>query len=391
MPSRVVAGRMVVTAVAAAAVAIAVPAAVSEPGGNAGSAPTQSSTAAPWGRTLHEASNDNFAADHSFAPGALGFDLAEVTSPADLGHLPPGVKALVWLGRCDGATPAFADTVRPYLHSPKVFGYYLLDEPDPNGRWKRMCPAAHLAAESDYLHRHDPGRKTFFLMMNLGMAARPDYTNRGDSYTPGNTHIDLVGIDPYPCRSELHGCDLSQIPTFVRAATSIGWPLSALVPVYQAFGGGRWRDDEGAPWLLPTPDQAASMLTLWQRLVPHPAFDQVYSWARSATTWPCPPRRRRFRRCSRSTTPRATTARTGRRPPGPGPDPGPGLSGSRRRRRPPRAAPGAGRCGAGGPSGRPGPGRVSGAGGGRRNRRRGRRRRTARRPARPRTAARRGR
>jgi hypothetical protein len=278
MPSRVVAGRMVVTAVAAAAVAIAVPAAVSEPGGNAGSAPTQSSTAAPWGRTLHEASNDNFAADHSFAPGALGFDLAEVTSPADLGHLPPGVKALVWLGRCDGATPAFADTVRPYLHSPKVFGYYLLDEPDPNGRWKRMCPAAHLAAESDYLHRHDPGRKTFFLMMNLGMAARPDYTNRGDSYTPGNTHIDLVGIDPYPCRSELHGCDLSQIPTFVRAATSIGWPLSALVPVYQAFGGGRWRDDEGAPWLLPTPDQAASMLTLWQRLVPHPAFDQVYSW-----------------------------------------------------------------------------------------------------------------
>lgn len=286
MASTVVTRRLLLTAVAAVVLAVALPAvAVDDPMSHALSGSGQGpglGTVAPVPPsappTLHEASNDNFDAAHRFAPGALGFDLAEVTSPADLNNVPSGVRALVWLGRCDGATPGFAAAVQPYLNSPKVFGFYLLDEPDPNGRWKKLCPAQHLAAESDYLHQHMPGTKTFFLMMDLGMAAAPDYTNRGDSYTPSNTHIDLVGIDPYPCRSELHGCDLGQIPAFVRAATSIGWPVSSIVPVFQAFGGGRWRDDNGAPWLLPTADQAAAMLAVWRQLVPHPVFDQVYSW-----------------------------------------------------------------------------------------------------------------
>lgn len=272
------AGRAVFTTVTAALLVLAVQtASLSEPGQTA--VPTTNlPPQRPGAVTLHEASNANFDAAQHFEPAALGFDLAEVANQAELDALPSGAEALVWVGRCDGVTPDFVQAVQPYLHSPKVFGYYLMDEPDPNGRWKPTCPASHLADESDYLHRHSPGRRTYFLMMDLGMAADPSYVNRGDFYSPANTHIDLVGIDPYPCRAELHGCDLNQIGTFLHAAESVGWPVSSVVPVYQAFGGGGWRDDRGFPWLLPTPDQAAQMLAVWRQFVPDPVFDQVYSW-----------------------------------------------------------------------------------------------------------------
>ncbi|MEY9874748.1 hypothetical protein ABH931_004248 [Streptacidiphilus sp. MAP12-33] len=278
MEGTALAGRASLTAVAAALLVLMVQtASLSEPVQN-GTPATAAPPARPGTATLHEASNTNFDTSQRFEPGALGFDLAEVATTAELDALPSGVKALIWVGRCDGVTPAFVDAVQPYLDSPKVFGYYLMDEPDPNGRWKPECPAANLAAESDYLHQHSPGRYTFFLMMDLGMAAAPSYVNRGDFYSPANTHIDLVGIDPYPCRAELHGCDLNQISTFLQAAQAVGWPLSDVVPVYQAFGGGGWRDDQGAPWLLPTPDQAAQMMAVWRQFVPNPVFDQAYSW-----------------------------------------------------------------------------------------------------------------
>ncbi|SEL49793.1 hypothetical protein [Streptacidiphilus jiangxiensis] len=278
MQGTALAGRASLTAVAAALLVLMVQtASVSDPV-QIGTPTTTPPAARPGTVTLHEASNTNFDAALGFGPGALGFNLAEVATTAELDALPSGVKALIWVGRCDGVTPAFENAVQPYLDSPKVFGYYLMDEPDPNGRWKPECPAGNLAAESDYLHQHSPGRHTFFLMMDLGMAAAPSYVNRGDFYSPSNTHIDLVGIDPYPCRAELHGCDLNQISTFLQAAQAVGWPLSSVVPVYQAFGGGGWRDDEGAPWLLPTPDQAAQMMAVWRQFVPDPVFDQAYSW-----------------------------------------------------------------------------------------------------------------
>jgi hypothetical protein len=227
---------------------------------------------------LHLAANQNFGPAGDFLPGALGFDLADVTTASDLAHLPDGVRALVWVGRCDGVTPGFIDAVRPYLGSSKVFGYYLFDEPDPTGRWKAVCPPAKLAAESDYLHQHSVGHRTFIIMMNLGSAAGPAFAEGSARYTPANTHVDLVGLDPYPCRSELSSCDYAGIDGYVRAAEAVGWGVGSIVPVFQAFGGGDWVDAAGGHWLLPTADQATAILSVWKRLVPDPVFDYAYSW-----------------------------------------------------------------------------------------------------------------
>src|ERR1700757_2232824 len=80
---------------------------------------------------LHFAPNGNFASNGDFLPGKVGFNLAEVTSVSALDTLPAGVKGLVWVGRCGGVDAPFLETVRPYAGSPNLFGFYLMDDPDP--------------------------------------------------------------------------------------------------------------------------------------------------------------------------------------------------------------------------------------------------------------------
>ncbi|MDP9223076.1 MAG: hypothetical protein M3P18_04340, partial [Actinomycetota bacterium] len=80
--------------------------------------------------------------------------------------------------------------------------------------------------------------------------------------------IDLFGIDPYPCRSELDGCNYSMVGRYVSAAVSAGIPRANIVPVFHAFGGGAWSDDGDGSYLLPTAEQAARLLNTWARQVP---------------------------------------------------------------------------------------------------------------------------
>ena len=150
-----------------------------------------------------------------------------------------------------------------------------MDEPDPTGQWNPLCPAANLRAESDWIHAHAPGAKTFIVMMNFDSSTSPTYAN---TYNPGNSHVDLYGIDPYPCRTEAGGCDYSMIPKAVAAAEATGIPAGSIVPVYQTFGGGGWSDDGGGRYTLPTDSQERQILSTWAQLVPHPAFDYAYSW-----------------------------------------------------------------------------------------------------------------
>ena len=86
--------------------------------------------------------------------------------------------------------------------------------------------------------------------MNLGASSAPTYAG---GYTPRNSDIDLYGLDPYPCRSELNGCNDNIITLAVKAAESAGIPEADIVPVYQAFGGGFFADDGGGQWILPLP------------------------------------------------------------------------------------------------------------------------------------------
>lgn len=220
--------------------------------------------------SLHYAPNANFDSMGNYAPGAAGFNLADVSSPGLMPYLPAGVKALVFLGLCNGADVTFVNTVTPYLGDAKVFGFYLMDEPDPTGKYQKLCPPANLKAESDWIHAYMPGAKTFIVLMSLGVDADPNYAG---SYTPANSDIDYFGLDPYPCKQEWSGCNFSVIPKSVLAAQSVGIPKAQLIPVYQAFGGGGY-----SAWLLPTQAQEQQILTMWGMFLPTPAWDYAYSW-----------------------------------------------------------------------------------------------------------------
>jgi hypothetical protein len=68
------------------------------------------------------------------------------------------------------------------------------------------------------------------------------------------------------------------IDRYVAAAESGGVPRDSMVPVYQAFGGGYWRDDGGGKYVLPSVEQMQQILKRWDAFLPAPMFDFAYSW-----------------------------------------------------------------------------------------------------------------
>jgi Putative Ig domain len=228
---------------------------------------------------LHYAPNGNFDSNGSYLPGADGFNLADVSDVGTLNSLPTGVMGLVWVGLCNGVDSTFTATIQPFIGNsngpfilnPKLFGFYLMDEPDPTGQYAPLCTATNLMAESNWIHAHLPGAKTFIVMMNLGTPTQPTYAN---TYNPSNTDIDLFGLDPYPVRPQFTGgVDYSVINAGVSAAEAEGIPASKIVPVYQVFGGGGY-----SSYTLPTPAQEQQALSTWGSVVPNAAFDYAYSW-----------------------------------------------------------------------------------------------------------------
>lgn len=233
--------------------------------------------AAPWPVTgMHYAPNGNFSATGRYLPAADGFNLADIESADrnELDRLPGRVRGLVWLGDCGGATAAFRSAVDAFAGDPRLYGFYIMDEPVPS-----TCPASHLLAEDSWIHAHVPGAKTFAILENLGSEASPTFAG---SYTPRDSGLDLIGLDPYPVRSEFRHPDYAEITEYVRLAEAKGWPLASIVPVYQTFGGGNYPDDVKGYWVLPTADQERTILALWAAVVPHPQFDFSYSWGSQA-------------------------------------------------------------------------------------------------------------
>ncbi len=211
--------------------------------------------------SLHYAANGNFV-NGQYAPGADGFNLADISSASQLSELPAGVKGLVYLGMTGGVTAAFQAAVTSFIGSSQVYGFYLADEPAPSA-----TTAGNLKAEADWIHAHDPGAKTFIVEENSSSNTTPQFY-----YTPANTDVDLFGLDPYPVQTNVpNNYDLNIIPLAVQAAELIGIPQKDLVPVYQAFGG-------AAPWILPSATQEQQILSTWGASLPHPAFDYAYSW-----------------------------------------------------------------------------------------------------------------
>ncbi len=222
----------------------------------------------------HYAPNSNFSVN-TFSPGADGFNLADVESTGELAYLPSGMEALVWVGLCNGVDSTFTNTVQPYVGQSKVWGYYLMDDPDPTGQYNPQCLASNLKAESDWIHTNDPGKKTFIILMNMSSSSNPSYNN---TYKPSNSDVDYYGLDQYPCRSDLNGCDYNLINVAVAAAEQWGVPAADIIPCYQAFGGGAWTDDGGGSYLMPSSTEEDQILSTWAALTPTPAFDYTYSW-----------------------------------------------------------------------------------------------------------------
>src|SRR5207248_6872983 len=137
----------------------------------AASTPATAATTAPAtpaGPTLHYVSNTH----GQYATAArFGFNLVDIGPGKDaIDALPAGQRALVWVGNLDNTNctpgyswPQFTAAVDRLAGDPKVFGYYLSDEPHP-----RLCPdaLAHVRQRADYIRGRDPAQKSFVVVLD---------------------------------------------------------------------------------------------------------------------------------------------------------------------------------------------------------------------------------
>jgi hypothetical protein len=234
-------------------------------GSSSGSSGSGSGDPASPVTSLHYAPNADLAYGSYNAagdPGSDGFNLADVGSAAAANSLPSGVEGLIWLGATSGLTSSVEQTINAAAGDSKVYGFYVADEPSDSD-------LANVKAVDDYIAEHAPGKMSFIVAENDGTPENPVY-----AATPQTTDANLVGLDPYPVRPQFSGgIDLSVIDTGVHQAEAIGWALSQIVSVYQAFGGGGY-----SSWTLPTATQEQQILAEWGKLTPKPAFDYAYSW-----------------------------------------------------------------------------------------------------------------
>jgi hypothetical protein len=242
----------------------------------------------PTTGTLHFIANVD---DQIAAVEALGFNLVDMGSdPESVNALPAGVRALVWLGSLDNhdcANPgytfsAFMDAVNRLVGNPKVFGYFLADEPHP-----KDCPttADDLRERADYIHAHDPTHRSFIVVLDGSNQCGGTYGCEYSALAPAKTHVDLIGLDPYPCNTgnASTGCDYQHIDATVQRAEQHGIPANDIVPVFQMFG---QSCADSNYYRLPKASELTTMLAHWKLRVPHAAFDYAYTWARQGSACP---------------------------------------------------------------------------------------------------------
>ena len=239
----------------------------------------------------------------------LGFNLIDVagsnTNPAGrlavINALPEGSQALVWLGNLGNAPkgqncplPGFSKAefqaqVDILANNPKVFGYNLSDEPHPS-----VCSdvANTLKERSDYIHTHAPGQKVYITIEDGSNMCPAGEGCEYRALRPELTHVDLVGLDPYPCHFDSAGqpvsCDIIVISQRVQLAIANGIPQSAIVPVFEAFGQEGRQDGKSIFYRTPTTKEFQDMLDLWNSLIPNPVFDFTYTWGIQCTNSTCP-------------------------------------------------------------------------------------------------------
>lgn len=218
----------------------------------------------------------------------LGYNLFDTgPDPEAVAALPAGGQALVWLGNLgNGPCPPrlsfaeFTAAVDRMAGNAKVFGYFVADEPHP-----RACPGAvaDIRARADYIRAHDPGRRSFIVVLDGTNQCGGTYGCEYAALQPARSHVDLIGLDPYPCNVSRPTCDYRKIDDAVGRAKGNGIPATAIVPVFQVFG---QSCADSAYYRLPGAAELRTMLAHWASLAPHPVFDYAYSWGRQGSACP---------------------------------------------------------------------------------------------------------
>ncbi|TDC44914.1 hypothetical protein E1281_32120 [Actinomadura sp. KC345] len=209
----------------------------------------------------------------------LGYDLVDVMADASqVAGVPPGMQALLWVGNfhCEDFEldlEAFRRAVDEFGRDPRVFGWYLSDEPDTGD-----CPeiAEDIRQRAEYVARNAPGQISYISMTDFPM--RP----------LARVGIDLFGLDPYPCEGSAEvreHCDIGAIDRMVTMADAAGVPRDRIAPVLQTFGQSCSDGDE--QYWLPTEPQFREILARWDRLAPRPPLEVSYSWGHQ-DEWACP-------------------------------------------------------------------------------------------------------
>ncbi|MFL6048707.1 MAG: hypothetical protein ACJ738_02935 [Gaiellales bacterium] len=256
-------------------------------------------------KTWHYAPNTGGRIGPAAADGFTLFDIAGSTRApqrvnAIVNRLPRGAKALVWVGNL-GNTPAgsscpppgfsmqqFTAQVDAIASNSKVFGYYLSDEPHPS-----LCPTAvsEIAARADYIHSHT-SQVAFIVALDSSNVCGEHPGCEYRALAPSHTHVDLIGLDPYPCHLDAGGapapCDVGEIASKVNTAIRSGIPRRAIVPTFQTFGQEGRTDGKAPYYRLPTAGELTTMLHAWSLVVPAPAMDYSYTFGVQCTRTNCP-------------------------------------------------------------------------------------------------------
>jgi hypothetical protein len=216
------------------------------------------------------------------ADGFNVFDVAGSTSnpagvKARVDSLPVGTKAMIWVGGLGNSSTAgftraqFQAQVAALANDSRVYGYYIADEPHP---LTYPSVVSEIAARADYVRAKAPGQKSFIVVLDGTNLCSGTYGCEYAALAPSRSHVDLIGVDVYPCHLGA-ACDFAKIPARVNAAVKAGIPLAQIAPVYQTFG----QEGGATPYYrTPTTTEMQQQLNSWKTAVPNPALDYAYSW-----------------------------------------------------------------------------------------------------------------
>lgn len=178
-----------------------------------------------------------------------GFTAVDAT-PSQLVRVPPGQRALIWLGGYDNGTCTWGendDQVRyefaryALATDARVLGYFLADEPNTDGR----CPGAstQVRNRAALVRSLDPNPR------HITLANIDDPTQ----FAAFRDAVDVLATDPYPCVAG-GGCDWSLIPSYIARLHAAG--VVHYMGMLQAFSGEEWR------W--PTAAELQRMIEQWR-------------------------------------------------------------------------------------------------------------------------------